>query len=164
MSKRFFASICAVAGLATSGCLDGTTGPQCQQVSTLVTGTSGDTVNTATGLRYIETQAGTGVAAFSCEVATVTYVGALTNGNVFDQSPTGGYAFIPGASQVIPGFEQGVVGMKVGGSRRLIIPASLGYGPNDQVDRSTNPPTVVIPGNSTIGFDVTLRAATQPAD
>ena len=162
MSKRFFASICAVAGLATAGCLDDTTGPQCQQVSTLVTGTSGDTVNTATGLRYIETQAGTGVAAFSCEVASVNYVGALTNGNVFDQA--NGYSFIPGASQVIPGFEQGVVGMKVGGSRRLIIPASLGYGPNDQVDRSTNPPTVVIPGNSTIVFDVTLVAASQPAN
>ena len=157
MSKRILASICAVAGLAAAGCIDGSTGPSCQQVSSLVTGTSGDTVTIVSGLRYIETQVGTGVAAQSCQLSSVNYVGQLTDGTVFDQGD--GYTVFPGSGQSIIGFEQGVVGMKIGGTRRLIIPPSLGYGSTPRYDANGNE---VIPANSTLVFDLELVGADQP--
>lgn len=154
MSRRMIASLCAVAGLLTAGCLDeGTTGPACQQVSSLVTGTSGDTVTVVSGLRYIELEVGSGATAQSCQLAAVNYVGKLTNDSIFDQHDN--YGVVPGSGRLIPGFEQGVVGMKVGGTRRLIIPPTLGYGSQPAVDNQGN---VVIPGNSTIIFDLELIA------
>jgi len=75
---------------------------------------------------------GTGATAASGEQVAVNYVGALTNGKVFDASwkdtPGKAFVFTIGAGTVIPGWEDGVVGMKVGGRRELIIPPSLGYG------------------------------------
>ncbi len=152
MSNRILAAVCVLTGLATAGCLDNTTGPTCTQVSTLVSGTSGDTVTLASGLRYIETSTGTGAAAQSCQLVSVRYVGALVDGTEFDRSENP-YLFIPGSGQLIPGFEQGVVGMKVGGERRLIIPPSLAYGSTARVDSQGNE---VIPANSTLIFDVNL--------
>jgi peptidylprolyl isomerase len=77
---------------------------------------------------------GTGAAAKSGETITVKYVGiACSTGKAFDASYTDGakkqeFSFALGKGAVIPGWDQGLVGMKVGGSRELIIPASLGYG------------------------------------
>ncbi len=93
---------------------------------------------------------GTGATAASGDSVTVHYLGTLTNGQKFDSSYDRGQPLGPfrlGAGQVIPGFEQGIVGMKVGGKRRLTIPPSLGYG-NQQVGP--------IPANSTLVFDVEL--------
>ncbi len=94
---------------------------------------------------------GTGATAAAGDVVTVHYVGALTNGTVFDASrPRGeeGFAFTLGTGQVIKGWDQGVAGMKVGGKRVLVIPASLAYG--DQAVGG------VIPAGSTLVFEVEL--------
>ena len=91
---------------------------------------------------------GTGATAAVGDTVTVHYRGSFTNGSVFDTSYGGNpYSFRLGAGQVIPGFDQGVVGMRVGGKRRLTIPPSLGYG-----SQGSGP----IPGNTTIVFEVEL--------
>jgi FKBP-type peptidyl-prolyl cis-trans isomerase len=93
---------------------------------------------------------GTGAEAKSGDTVTVNYVGKLTNGTVFDASAnhgTTGFSFPLGAGRVIKGWDQGVAGMKVGGKRELVIPASLGYA--DQAVGS-------IPANSTLVFEVDL--------
>jgi FKBP-type peptidyl-prolyl cis-trans isomerase FkpA len=87
---------------------------------------------------------GTGATAVAGDTVTVSYVGTFTNGSQFD---AGTFSFRLGAGQVIQGFDQGVVGMRVGGKRRLTIPPNLGYG------SQANGP---IPGNSTLKFDITL--------
>ena len=100
---------------------------------------------------------GTGVAAGSGDTVTVNYIGALTNGTVFDASAdhgTSGFSFVLGAGQVIKGWDQGVVGMKVGGERRLVIPAALAYG--------SQAVGGVIPANSTLIFEVQLLSVQPP--
>ena len=96
---------------------------------------------------------GTGATASSGDSVTVNYVGALTNGTVFDasashQETVNGFTFNLGAGQVIKGWDQGIVGMKEGGKRTLVIPASLAYGSQAVGD--------VIPANSTLIFEVEL--------
>lgn len=103
-------------------------------------------------LQVIDEIVGAGAEAVPGDSVTVKYVGSFTNGTVFDasskhQETANGFTFNLGAGQVIKGWDQGVVGMKVGGKRKLIIPASLGYGPNDYGP---------IPGNSTLVFEVEL--------
>jgi FKBP-type peptidyl-prolyl cis-trans isomerase FkpA len=93
---------------------------------------------------------GTGAEAKAGDTVTVQYVGMLTNGTVFDASAnhgTTGFTFPLGAGQVIKGWDEGVVGMKVGGKRELVIPASLGYGAQSVGS---------IPANSTLVFEVEL--------
>ncbi|KKW42066.1 peptidylprolyl isomerase [Candidatus Kaiserbacteria bacterium RIFCSPLOWO2_02_FULL_54_13] len=97
---------------------------------------------------------GTGATAEAGDTVTVHYVGTLTDGTVFDASrPRGdeGFTFTLGAGQVIKGWDQGVAGMKEGGKRVLVIPASLAYG--DQAIGN------VIPANSTLVFEVELLKA-----
>ena len=92
---------------------------------------------------------GAGATAATNDVVTVNYVGTLTNGTKFDSSYDRNqpYTFRLGAGAVIAGWDQGVVGMKVGGKRRLTIPPSLGYG-----DRAV----ATIPPNSTLVFEIEL--------
>lgn len=92
---------------------------------------------------------GTGTEAVSGKNIVVNYRGTLMDGTEFDSSYGRGvpFDFDLGAGQVIAGWEQGFVGMKVGGKRRLVIPANLGYG-----DRAIGP----IPPNSTLIFEVEL--------
>lgn len=95
---------------------------------------------------------GTGATAANGDTVTVHYIGTLTNGTKFDSSYDRGAPLPPfrlGAGQVIPGFEQGIVGMRVGGKRRITIPPSLGYG---------NQAVGSIPPNSTLVFEVELLA------
>ena len=97
---------------------------------------------------------GTGTEAKSGDSVTVNYVGALySNGKVFDASwkRKEPFTFTLGKGQVIPGWDQGVAGMKVGGRRELIIPAELAYG------KQGRPPT--IPPNSPLIFIVDLLGA-----
>jgi FKBP-type peptidyl-prolyl cis-trans isomerase len=92
---------------------------------------------------------GTGATAAAGDTVTVNYIGTLLDGTKFDSSYDRGqtFSFRIGAGQVIAGWDQGVPGMKVGGKRRLTIPASLAYG-NQQVGP--------IPPNSTLRFDIDL--------
>ena len=83
------------------------------------------------GLQVMDIVAGTGAAAQAGQQLTVKYVGVLyAGGSEFDSSwkRNSTFPFTLGASQVIPGWDQGLVGMKVGGRRELVIPADLGYG------------------------------------
>jgi len=89
---------------------------------------------------------GTGPAAKPGDTLAVHYTGKLQDGTVFDSSlGRDPYMLVLGAGQVIPGWEQGLVGMQAGGKRLLIIPPSLAYGENDYGP---------IPGNSTLVFEV----------
>ena len=92
---------------------------------------------------------GTGTEAIAGKHVFVNYNGMLLDGTVFDSSYKRGvpFDFNLGAGEVIPGWDQGIVGMKVGGKRKLIIPAALAYG-----DRANGP----IPANSTLVFEVEL--------
>lgn len=78
----------------------------------------------------------------------VHYIGKLSDGTVFDTSVGGSpYTFTLGGGEVIPGWDQGLQGMKVGGKRLLIVPSDLAYGPTGYGP---------IPGNATLTFEVEL--------
>ncbi len=87
-------------------------------------------VTTESGLKYVDLVVGTGREATTGNLATVHYTGWLTNGTKFDSSVDrrDPFSFPIGAGRVIRGWDEGVVGMKVGGKRKLTIPPQLGYG------------------------------------
>ena len=103
-----------------------------------------------TELQIEDSKTGTGAEAVTGKSVTVHYTGWLTDGTKFDSSKDRGQPFVfqLGAGQVIKGWDQGVVGMKIGGVRKLTIPASLGYG-----ERGAGR---VIPPNATLVFEVEL--------
>ncbi|MGC9258914.1 MAG: FKBP-type peptidyl-prolyl cis-trans isomerase [Phycisphaerae bacterium] len=106
----------------------------------------------ADGLIIKDIKIGTGPRAKDGQTVIVHYTGMLMNGKVFDASKLHGnqpFPFTLGAGQVIPGWDIGVKGMRVGGIRELIIPPALAYG--DQ-----SPPGSGIPPNSTLKFRVHL--------
>jgi hypothetical protein len=102
------------------------------------------------GVRISDVTTGTGTAIQTGDQFTATYTGYLPDGTVFDSSDkSGNLSTTLDSSHLIPGFADGLVGMQVGGERRLDIPASLAYG--------ANPPSGSgIPANSELIFDVTL--------
>jgi FKBP-type peptidyl-prolyl cis-trans isomerase len=153
MFKRMLLSTGAGAALVLAACENPVERPDCTPIFNTVKETRGDTAVTTTGLRYIETTAGTGGTVVSCRGAAVSYRGTLTDSVEF--APLAGIRFTPGLAQVVAGFDQGVIGMRVGGTRRLIIPPDLGYGNVDRKDASGK---VVIPANSTIIFDISALA------
>jgi FKBP-type peptidyl-prolyl cis-trans isomerase FkpA len=109
-----------------------------------------------TKLTAIDTVAGSGAVAQSGQTLTVYYTGWLYDpaapgfkGQQFDSTAgRGPYTFPLGVSQVIQGWDQGILGMKVGGKRTLLIPSTLGYG--------TSGSAGAIPGNAALVFDVEL--------
>ncbi len=108
-----------------------------------------------TSLQITDLVKGKGQAAASGDCLTVKYYGTLaTTGIVFDEDYTTkmGFKFQLGEGQVIPGWDQGLVGMKVGGTRRLVIPSSLAYG--------SQSPSAAIPANSNLVFVVYLVSIT----
>ena len=114
-------------------------------------------ITTPTGLQYDDTTPGTGAEAQAGQYVTVHYTGWLhdpqaanSRGRKFDSSKDRGdpFAFPLGAGHVIKGWDEGVQGMKVGGTRVLTIPSDLGYGPRGAGG--------VIPPNATLVFEVEL--------
>jgi len=106
------------------------------------------------GLKYINLKVGDGALATSKSTVRVHYTGWLSSGQKFDSSRDRGQPFdvTLGQGQVIPGWDEGIPGMKVGGRRKLIIPPALGYG-----DQGSPP---VIPAKATLVFTVELLAVT----
>ena len=113
---------------------------------------AGKMVTLKDGLKYEDLVVGKGAPAKAGETVSVLYTGKLTNGKVFDSTSNRGnqpFSFPLGAGQVIKGWDEGVQGMKVGGTRELIIPSSLGYGANGAGGGQ-------IPPNATLIFTVKL--------
>ena len=102
------------------------------------------------GLVIEDIKIGDGQEVEKFNIVTVNYTGLLENGTKFDSSLNPGrtpFRFTVGAGQVIKGWDEGLMGMKVGGKRKLTIPLELGYGSRD------NGP---IPANSTLIFEIDL--------
>ena len=107
-------------------------------------------ITNPSGLRYVDEAVGTGTTPTKGRKVTVHYTGRLTNGTKFDSSVDRNepFKFVIGVGQVIQGWDEGVMSMKVGGKRKLLIPASLGYGARGAGG--------VIPPNAELHFDVEL--------
>jgi FKBP-type peptidyl-prolyl cis-trans isomerase len=111
-----------------------------------------NSTRTSSGLYYRDITVGTGATLTAGQNVTVYYIGWLSNGVPFDslKSPSAPLPFQLGAGRLIPGFEEGVAGMKVGGRRQLLIPPALAYGPRGYGD---------IPGNTVVVFVVDAVSA-----
>ncbi|GMR06732.1 MAG: FKBP-type peptidyl-prolyl cis-trans isomerase [Gammaproteobacteria bacterium] len=105
---------------------------------------------TDSGLKFDDITEGDGDIATAGQMVTVHYTGWLTDGNKFDSSKDRNdpFKFKLGAGNVIRGWDEGVAGMKIGGTRKLTIPANLGYGAQGAGG--------VIPPNATLVFEVEL--------
>jgi peptidylprolyl isomerase len=112
-------------------------------------GKGGNEITTASGLKYTDEVLGTGATPQKGQMISVNYTGTLLNGSKFDSSYDHGkpYQFRIGTGTVIKGWDEGLMSMKVGGKRHLVIPPSLGYANSAQPK---------IPANSTLLFDVEL--------
>jgi FKBP-type peptidyl-prolyl cis-trans isomerase len=110
--------------------------------------TSSSTQN-QTDLKIEDLKVGQGQEVKKGDTVQVNYLGTLTNGQKFDSSYDRNqpFEFQVGAGQVIEGWDQGLLGMKIGGKRKLTIPSALGYG---------NQPVGTIPANSTLIFEIEL--------
>lgn len=110
----------------------------------------GQMVSTPSGLQYIDLVTGKGRVAKAGDLAVVHYTGWLKDGTQFDSSKDRKqpFEFPLGAGRVIKGWDEGVVGMKIGGKRKLIIPPQIGYGARGAGR--------VIPPNATLTFEVEL--------
>ncbi len=112
-----------------------------------------DKYKSATQALFGDVSAGSGAALSAGQTATVVYKGWLTNGQLFDESKAGSdgklqaFQFKVGSGQVIVGWDQGLTGMKVGGTRLVIVPPAAGYGATDHAP---------IPANSVLVFLVQL--------
>lgn len=105
------------------------------------------------GLEYQDLDPGAGESPKNGQTVTVNYTGYLTNGQKFDSSfdRNQPFSFVIGQGQVIRGWDEGLSTMRPGGRRKLIVPPSLGYGPNGAGG--------VIPPNATLVFDAELLSA-----
>ena len=122
-------------------------------VSTLIIGSLfggvGMEITTDSGLKYIDEKVGTGDFPSKGDLLVVHYTGTLEDGTVFDSSVKRNQPieFAVGTGRVIPGWDEGLISMKTGGKRKLIIPPELGYGARG---------AGTIPPNSTLIFEVEL--------
>jgi len=108
-------------------------------------------ITTASGLKYSDLVEGSGASPKKGQIVSVKYTGSLINGKVFDSSEKPGrkpLEFPLGMARVIPGWDEAIATMKVGGKRHLIIPPKLGYGASGQGED--------IPPNATLIFDIEL--------
>jgi FKBP-type peptidyl-prolyl cis-trans isomerase len=112
--------------------------------------------NNMDGLIIKDDTVGTGTIAAVGDTVTVNYTGKLDDGTTFDSSLNPGrtpFSFTLGLAQVIKGWDDGVLGMKIGGTRELTIPPALGYGAQGAGS--------VIPPNATLHFTITLLSVSS---
>ncbi len=151
MDKRTITTLLAVVTVLTLGCErghDAGTGPG---ASGEKTGTMAENMETTpSGLQYTDVKVGTGASPAQGQTAVVHYTGWLVDGKKFDSSKDRGqpFTFPVGRGQVIKGWDEGVATMKVGGTRKLVIPPDLAYGARGAGG--------VIPPNATLTFEVEL--------
>lgn len=151
MQKHLITGIAVVAGLAVvavffiyNGSINSAANPTA----------AADATSTAGGLVVQDEVVGTGAEAASGDILSVNYTGKLQDGTVFDTSVGKQPINFPvGMGYVIPGWDQGLIGMKEGGKRILIIPPALAYGSEQKG---------VIPPNSTLIFEVELVKVSRP--
>lgn len=162
-ARNLFAAAAAAATLAACVDVSGSGDFECQTQPPLETSRSadGDTVTTNIGLRFIDLQVGTGTVAEACDVVSVQYRGFVAGDTVpFDSAGNATVRYVAGGGQlVVPGVDVGVIGMRQGGRRRLLIPPQLGFGPQ--------PVTIggrTIPANSDLVFDVQVVEVTPRND
>ncbi len=155
MTKRLVRSAIALILIASLGTLAAcakedtpapTTGTSSSEPATPAEESAAPTIDpaTVTELQIEDLTVGTGAEAKPGTMVTVDYTGWLSDGTQFDSSVGSGqpFQFALGQGEVIPGWDQGVAGMKVGGKRRLVIPPALGYG--DQGAGGVIPPGAVL--------------------
>jgi FKBP-type peptidyl-prolyl cis-trans isomerase len=116
---------------------------------------AGKTTTTASGLKITITEEAKNPGAMPGDIVWVHYTGKLSTGEEFDSSVgKQPFKFTLGSGQVIKGWDEGVVGMKVGEKRQLTIPSELGYGAQGA------PPK--IPGGATLVFDIEMIGLARP--
>lgn len=105
-------------------------------------------------LKVEDLREGSGTVAKNGDIIQVRYRGSLLNGEVFDSNLKGNpFSLTLGAGSVIKGWDLGLVGMKAGGKRRLVVPAALGYGDTGTGEK--------IPGGATLVFEVDLLTVSR---
>ena len=134
MTSARLVSLIALLALIASACAPG----------------SGGEITAPSGLKYVDEVVGTGDSPQSGDFVKVHYTGTLQDGKKFDSSLDRNEPFVfqIGVGQVIQGWDEGVMSMKVGGKRKLIIPPNLGYGSQGAGG--------IIPPNATLTFEVEL--------
>jgi peptidylprolyl isomerase len=155
---RSFRLLALVSPLAFTACLSGSeTGPigtpiDCATLATDLAGQESTLTTTESGLKFRDQLSGAGGATTLGTTVRIHYSGCLTTGAKFDQNTDVDppLQFVVGDTAVIKGFTEGMLGMKVGGRRQMVIPPELGYG------ATGNGP---IPPNATLVFTVDLIAA-----
>jgi peptidylprolyl isomerase len=145
------------------GASDGAVGGEATATSTATPGDKSgpppltqEPVLTESGLGIIDIVEGTGASPQAGQTAVVHYTGWLADGTKFDSSVDRGppFNFAFGTGRVIPGWDEGLATMKVGGKRRLVIPSDLGYGAKG------SPPK--IPPDAELTFDIELLEISKP--
>lgn len=141
-------------------CGDPLEAPPCEPTAVTQASVSGDTITTNTNLRYLEGEPGSGIAAEWCRTLAVHYTAHLLDGTQFDSSREVNQplVFTPGFGGLIDGFEQGVIGMRAGGTRRVIIPPALGFGSEPRRNAAGE---IVVPANSTVVYDIEVLQIAQ---
>ena len=146
--KQISTAVAVVAGLAVVAIFFIFSNPFSMTSATDTPANSNNSAQAGSGLVVQDEAVGTGEVAQAGQLITVNYTGKLQDGTVFDTSiGRAPFQFMLGAGQVIPGWDAGLVGMKVGGKRLLIIPPAMAYGA-----QGAGP----IPPNSTLIFEVDL--------
>ncbi|HWH69445.1 MAG TPA: FKBP-type peptidyl-prolyl cis-trans isomerase [Candidatus Sulfotelmatobacter sp.] len=149
--EKIIVLLLLVAAISIPACSqkDPATAPAAAEKTTESKAAAGAT-KTPSGLAFVDMVKGSGASPTSGKNVTVHYTGWLENGTKFDSSVDRGvpFTFRIGAGEVIPGWDEGVMSMKVGGKRKLIIPPQLGYGAQGAGG--------VIPPNATLIFEVEL--------
>ncbi|MCC6765195.1 MAG: FKBP-type peptidyl-prolyl cis-trans isomerase [Deltaproteobacteria bacterium] len=150
MTNRIILSLALIAALAI-GCERSQEAGHEAGASAEKAGTMAENLETTpSGLQYVDLEAGTGASPQKGQTAVVHYTGWLVDGKKFDSSKDRGqpFSFAVGRGQVIKGWDEGVATMKVGGTRKLVIPPDLAYGARGAGG--------VIPPNATLTFEVEL--------